>query len=674
MPDFSIGIGHSQSGLLRTICALLLSLTALLAVASPASAQSDQAPTITLSVDATSLPKKLATAHLTIAVEPGPLVLHYVKWTPGNHSPSGPIQNLVDLVIRDCNGQPLNWLRDESEPTRLTLTVPAQCTHIDIDLAYIADQPSVISRSTDTYGRATFGVLNWNTVLLYPDGFTHQQITVAPSLTVPAHWSVATSLPAHDPATLEAASADDVTDPNPRHIGFTTVTLAQLIDSPVIMGTYMQSYALDVPRIPRHVMHLVADDPALIEMPGFLLPKFVALVEQSVAIFAPPRKQSFPRDRYHFLIALGDGLSFGVEHATCTLIGMAPTRIISAKESETTGGGQAIGVIPHEYFHTWCAKLAAPRALITSDYHTTPGRDLLWVYEGLTTYYTGILSVRSGLTTLDEYRQSLRDSAANYEFRSGRLWRPVTDTARSVQDLRPRTKAWASRREGLEYYGQGAMFWLEADALIRTGTRGRRSINSFCRLLFDVPPRPVGTQGTYDRSDIVRALRKTYEKVDWDALIRDRLERPHSTLDMDPLFEKLGYRLTYASEATTDQEQSIAQDKGADLRTSLGIRVDEHAVITEVVPGSAADQSGLAHAMALIAVNSMAYTPQRLRTAVEHSTARGHIKLIVRFGESIQPLDVPYSSGGRYPTLKHIPGRRDLIKTIAEPLRFAPAR
>lgn len=628
-------------------------------------------PTITLDVDATDLPRRLARAHMTIRLEPGRRDLRFIKWTPGNHAPSGPIQNLIDLVITDCTGRPLSWARDPADVTHLSVQAPAACEWVNVDLAYIADQPSDLSGSTDTYGRSTFGGLNWNTVLLYPGGMTHQQITVAASLTIPADWSIATSLPRR---TDTDAAGERGSGPMSRRIDFQTVTLAELVDSPVIMGKYMRSYRLGVENVAPHVMHMVADDPALLELPDWLKSKFEEMVRQEIAIFGRPKHQRFPRDRFHFLIMLGEKLRFGVEHGTSTFIGMKPRSLVDAKESSDKGGGAGLSALPHEYFHAWCAKLAAPRALITSDYHSAPGRDLLWVYEGLTTYYTGVVSVRSGLTTFDEHRDSLRNSVVAYQQRAGRLWRPVVDTARSVQNLRARSRSWSSRREGLEYYGQGAMFWLEADALIRTGTRGRRSLDDFTRRLFDVPVLPVGAQATYTRQDIVRTLADVQDGVDWDQLIHDRLERPQPTLDMSPLLEKVGYRLIFSDEPTDRQRKALSAAKTADVRTSIGLVVDKDNAITDIVPGSFADQAELAYGMTIIAVDSMAYTRERLRRAIESTPVTGHIDLIVRFGEIVKTIRVDYAGGGRYPRLERIAGRADLLKAIAKPLKFAPAR
>jgi predicted metalloprotease with PDZ domain len=629
------------------------------------------ATAIRLEVDTTDLFRNLTRSSMMIDVEPGPIDLHYVRWSPGNHTPSGPIQNVVDLVIRDCEGQPLDWFRDTEIGTKLTIEVPDGCDQIRVDMTYIASQPSALSGSTDSYGRATFGGLNWNTVLFYPDGLTHQQIEVSASLAIPDHWKHATSL-----LELETPPKPDRLQrvSGVRWIDFVPVNLAELVDSPVIMGEHLRSYKLDAGAIAPHWMHIVADEPANAELPKWLEAKFEAMIRQTVAVFNQPSQQHFPRDRYHFLLLLGDGIRCGVEHATCTFIGSHARAISGAEETATKGGGGGLGVVPHEYFHTWCAKLAAPRGLIQSNFHTPPSPDLLWVYEGLTTYYTSVLSVRSGLTTFSEYLDGLKRSIIDYEHRQGRLWRSVVDTTRAAQSLRTPTKQWHKKRQGQEYYGQGAMFWLEADALIRVGTRGQRSLDDFCARLFDVEALPVGRQVTFTREDIVDLLTSVYDEVNWDGLVRTRLEQPQRSLKMTELLERIGYRLIYNDEPSTSQATRLRGRKTSDLTTSLGIEVDEDGKVSDIVPDSPAYLAKMAFGMEIVSVDEFVFSHKRLREAVERSPESGAIMLAVRFGERVVPIEIAYNGGARYPLLEHDPVRVDVLTQIAAPKVFSPAR
>src|SRR5258705_4759719 len=69
------------------------------------------APIVTLSVDASDAPRKLIHAQLKIPASPGTLTLYYPKWIPGEHGPTGPIQDLTGLKFA-ASGKALKWRRD----------------------------------------------------------------------------------------------------------------------------------------------------------------------------------------------------------------------------------------------------------------------------------------------------------------------------------------------------------------------------------------------------------------------------------------------------------------------------------------------------------------------------------------------------------------------------------
>jgi len=66
---------------------------------------------ITLAVDLRETPRKLLHARETMSVTPGSLTLVYPKWLPGEHSPDGPITDLVALTF-SAGGRQLTWRRD----------------------------------------------------------------------------------------------------------------------------------------------------------------------------------------------------------------------------------------------------------------------------------------------------------------------------------------------------------------------------------------------------------------------------------------------------------------------------------------------------------------------------------------------------------------------------------
>ena len=105
----------------------------LLCIASPVFAQT--AP-VKLDVDATEAARGILHARLHIPASPGPLTLFYPKWIPGEHMPSGPINDLTGLQMT-ANGQPLHWQRDADDMFTFYLDVPAGADAVDVSFDYL---------------------------------------------------------------------------------------------------------------------------------------------------------------------------------------------------------------------------------------------------------------------------------------------------------------------------------------------------------------------------------------------------------------------------------------------------------------------------------------------------------------------------------------------------------
>ncbi|MFM9959560.1 MAG: hypothetical protein ACKVZJ_16000 [Phycisphaerales bacterium] len=613
-------------------------------------------PVINLTVNATDLPRNLIKTVQVVNVKgrpAGPLELRYCIWTPGNHNPSGPIENVVNLVIKDCDGNTLHWDRDPTQVDRVTVAVPEKCEKIDVYADYIASQPSVNSRSSDSYGRRNFGAINFNTLLVYPAFVNTQELTVGVLMFIPKGWKTAWALPHKTQDVKDGTAVALLARP----------AMPELIDSPIIMGEFVSTADLKVPEGVRpHTFHVAASEEKHAEVPALLVEQMENLVRETVDLFG-----KYPRQVYRFLVLADEGLGFGLEHAESTFVGVDADEISSVKKDDLRGGGGKLLVLPHEYFHVWCGKLRAPEGLITGDF-TAPARtELLWVYEGLTAYYDMVLGARSGMITPEEFQQEILDLCVVMQQRSGRMWRSVEDTARAARFLRQRGISWFEMRRGQDYYSEAALFWLEADALIRQGTGGAKSLDDFCRAFFDVPAKPVGAVATYSRADVVAGLEAVYDAPDWDALIRDRLERPVKQLDLTWLLEKVGFALLYAQEPTALQKAIAKDEENVNLRTSLGLVVAKDGTVTTIIPGSPADKAGMHFTSKIVAVNGWVFTPARLKDAVKDSVERKSVELMAAFDDRIETFALPYEDGPRVPRLIPIPDAEDLLAKIGAP-------
>ncbi len=621
------------------------------------------APNLRVDVDVRDAARRLAHARVRVDIPEErrgkPVELLYVEWTPGNHNPSGPIQNVIDFVVWDATGARASWRRDEIDPNRHIVAGGAG-DHVVAEFSYITNQPAVNSRSSDTYGFPNFGGLNWNTLLVYPDWSTKEEIKVSATITLPAGWTWASGLRVEGEERLEDGAT---------LVRFAEASLREVVDSPVIYGEHLRTYELGQAGGAEHYLHAVAANASRTELADERLEALRRMLAETVAVFG-----SAPMDRYHFLVLLDDALpGFGLEHLTSTFISMGSERFRKAGAEK-----DPLTVLPHEYIHAWCGKWAAPQGLLTEDYASSARTPLLWVYEGLTSYYDEIVAVRSGLQSSEKFVDGLARLLGSYERQAGRGWRSVEDTAIAMRFLRARSDMWEDRRRRQDYYGEGSVFWLTADAIIRRGTDGARSLDDVCRALFGVREgEQIGSTGVareYTREDIVRALTEAYDVEDWDGLIRRMIEEPQT--DRTPFAAPglLGAPLVWSTEANDDQKKSVMSGGGVDVLLTMGLRTDKEGVVTGVRTGSASELADVRVGDRVVGVRGSlegegyrTWGSEALREAVERTPETGGITLLVARGENLLERRVAYGEGLVFPGLERSEGPHDLLGALMAP-------
>src|SRR5947209_2204261 len=156
-------------------------------------AQAPAPAPVKLKVDATDAPRRLFHVQMTMPAKPGPMTLLYPEWIPGEHGPTGPIANLVGLRI-EAGGRSIPWKRDDVDMYAFHLDVPAAVASLEVAFDFI---PPPESEGFSSGGSTTsrLAVLNWNQLLLYPQGADLDSLQYQASLRVPNGWRYGTALP-----------------------------------------------------------------------------------------------------------------------------------------------------------------------------------------------------------------------------------------------------------------------------------------------------------------------------------------------------------------------------------------------------------------------------------------------------------------------------------------------
>lgn len=601
-----------------------------------------EAQSIRLHVDLTDAPRNIYHARLQIPVHAGEVSLVFPKWIPGNHRPSGPIGGLTGIRM-EAGGKALLWQRDPIEMYEFHITVPPGVDSLDVSMDAITLQDS--AGGGGPAGSSNILDLNWNAVVLYPKGRRSDDVTFTASIKLPAGWKVGTALP------VAGVTGDEVE--------FSPVSLTTLVDSPVIGGVHYRKVELTKPgETPVHVMDLVADAETDLAMKAEDLSAYQKLVAETGALFGARHYR-----QYHFLLTLSDQVGgHGLEHHESN-DSVAAERTLLDPDLHMLYAS----LVPHEFAHSWNGKYRRPAGLATPNYQEPMVGDLLWVYEGLTDYLGDVLAERSGLLSEEQYRESLSATAAMLDHRAGRTWRPLEDTAISVQTLRTITAPeWSNWRRSLDYYPEGELIWLEIDSIIRQQTHGERSLNDFCRLFYggeSGPPKVV----PYTFDDVVHALNQV-APYDWASLLRERVNATSSHAPLGGI-EREGWRLVYNDKPNAFVKAGEKLSKSADFSYSVGFDVGEDGKFADVIVGSPGYQAGLAPGMKLMAINGRKWSPELLHRALKAAQGGTQpIELLVENAQFIKTYSIPYHDGEKNPHLERIPDRADLLGQMLKSL------
>jgi predicted metalloprotease with PDZ domain len=368
--------------------------------------------------------------------------------------------------------------------------------------------------------------------------------------------------------------------------GFGTYLAAnydELVDCPVEMGRFW-SGSFMAAGIPHRFV--VAGAP-----PSFdgarLLADTQAVCEAEISFWHQATGSAVPVTSYLFMLnAVDDGYG-GLEHRNSTALictrkdlpRLAAPSTTSAKlksgDPETIkrseGYTTLLGLISHEYFHTWNVKRLRPAEFNRYDYRQENYTELLWFFEGFTSYYDDLLLRRAGLIDDTTYLKLLTKTINQVLQTPGRA---VQSVAQASFD------AWVKYYRADEntpnatvsYYTKGALVALCLDLTLRA--EGRTTLDAVMRALW---LRCHG--GPMTEADLSRVL----ADLGGRSFNKEIARWVHGTAEL-PLKALL-----------TAQGVNVLEEP-AQLAQQLGLRVAENTglQVKIVLRGGAAEQAGFA--------------------------------------------------------------------------------
>ncbi|HTB20686.1 MAG TPA: hypothetical protein VK708_21330, partial [Bryobacteraceae bacterium] len=383
---------------------------------------------------------------------------------------------------------------------------------------------------------------------------------------------------------------------------------------------------------------------------------FSKLIDQDRAMFGFKHWRTM-----HILVSQSEARPYdGLEHEDSPYNSVGDAGLSKKDQLQRNGRG----LLAHEQSHSWDGKYRRPAELYSKpDYQGPERTSLLWVYEGLNEYIGDLLATRAGFNDAAYAHDHFASIAAKYAHQPARASTALVDTATEDWVLRSTDRGWSSLRRGQDYYSEGSLIWLRADALIREKSQDRLALDDFLRSFFgqrDTEPIVV----PYTREDVEAAL-SAILPFDWHAFFETLIYQVNGKPPTEGL-EAAGWRLVYNPTPNMD---NMGRPGNYSAAYSIGIDLTKEGAISDVLPGSPAYDAGLGPHMMVIAVDGRVYSADVLGEAIAHPK-NGRITLLVRNFDSVESREIQYAGGLRFPHLERIQGSHDYLSEILAPRSY----
>lgn len=320
------------------------------------------------------------------------------------------------------------------------------------------------------------------------------------------------------------------------------------------------------------------------------------ICETQIAFFEPRTKRApflDSSDRYVFMtMVTGDGYG-GLEHRASTALMTARKDLpVMGQQGQGEGYRGFLGLVSHEYFHTWNVKRIKPQAFTPYHLEQPDLTRLLWVFEGFTSYYDDLLLLRSGVITQSDYLRLLAKTITSVHRTPGRAKQSVAESSFDAW-TRYYKQDENSPNALVSYYTKGALVALGLDLMIRRDSAGAHSLDDVMRLLWERYGRDFyqgKPQGLPE--DGLPALILEATGVDTRRFIA---RHAYGTADV-PLAELL------ATQGITVNWKTAANIPSMDVRTR---KQGDALMLSTVLEGGAAHHGGLSAGDVLVAVDGL---------------------------------------------------------------------
>ena len=380
------------------------------------------------------------------------LDFHLPIWRSGLYLVLDFVGTVSGMQVSDGNGNALPFEQTATSSWRVSRP-DAGSGDVVVRYRVYADSLNDRTRHVD----AEHAFLNPAAVFVYADALRDEPLEV--TIDLPTGWKAAAGMEQPEQGRFVAPHYD------------------RLVDSPIEIGTFdlvtFEASGITVDFLIHGIWD--GDEERLASDIG-------ALVTATVEVFATS-DTGLPTDYYLFILHSGDGLGGGTEYYNSTVVHADPRAFW---DKERWQGFLAL--MAHEFFHTWNVKRFRPADIDRYDYQNINYTELLWVAEGLTSYYDQLLPVRAGLVPVDDYRDQLAELIGSVVDAPGYNQDTLAQASLEAWTKgfhRGADRAADKPNRTVSFYSQGGLLGLVLDLEIRRASDGSRSLDTVMTSLYD---------------------------------------------------------------------------------------------------------------------------------------------------------------------------------------------
>jgi predicted metalloprotease with PDZ domain len=355
--------------------------------------------------------------------------------------------------------------------------------------------------------------------------------------------------------------------------------------------------------------------------------------EQQMSLLGAPKDL----DRYLFLLHAPASGYGGLEHRWSSSLVSARDSLRRQVDEIGEDYRTFLGLVSHEYFHLWNVKRMKPDVFTPYDLGRESHTTLLWVFEGVTSYYDDLALVRSGLITPDSYLEVVGQTITRVLRGAGRLRQSIGESSFDAWTKFYKQDANAGNAI-VSYYAKGALVALALDLTLRRDSAGRVSLDDVMQACWS----RWGETGEGMPEDGFEAVCAEVSGLDLQAFF-DVAVRGTEDLPLAELLASHGIEYRLRAMSGRKDKGGKPADAAAPPVAWLGARLEDVAGKTAFVAvhsGGPAERAGIAPGDVAVALDGLAFTLDNSDARLRGYAAGDALELVVFRGDELVTTQV----------------------------------